>query len=274
VIVEESALTTKFDQRLASLGQILEYGAKPVMFLLKSTIPIVEITSYDKQWFLISMAASPLFICIYLGAFSFSSFAIAIVVGALVSSLCASCTQNLSESEAPLWDFGSGYPVGAGIVAFYGFAVAAMWIDIFASQIVGILHFFGLLAGVHPAVLGVTVLSWGNSLTDFVANTSMAGRSAGGTSMAMTACFAGPLFNMLVGLGVGFWAYLADTKQKFTLVKFDSVVLVGCVFAMLNCAGVIAVAMKCRHRLPGKFGWVMCGWYAVYMLVVLIMSIH
>ena len=38
--------------------------------------------------------------------------------------------------------------------------------------------------------------------------TAMAGRSRGGNSMAMTACFAGPLFNMLVGLGIGFWSLL------------------------------------------------------------------
>lgn len=276
MIIEEGEETTKFDQRLASLGQALESAATPVMFLLKSTIPIVEMTSYNKFWFLIAMAASPLFICIYFGALpsSFRILVIAVLVGASSSSFCALCTRSLNENEAPLWDFGTGYPLGAGLIAFYGFAVAAMWIDIFASEIVGFLHFFGLLAGVHPAVLGVTVLAWGNSLTDFVANTSMAGRSAGGTSMAMTACFAGPLFNMLVGLGIGFWAYLADTKQKSTPVKFDSVVLVGCVFSMLNCAGVIATAVRNKHRLPGQFGWVMCGWYLLYMLVVLMMSIH
>ena len=113
------------------------------------------------------------------------------------------------------------------------------------------------------------MLAWGNSLTDFVANTTMAGKSAGGTSMAMTACFAGPLFNMLVGLGIGFWTYLADTKQTFTPVRFDAVVAIGCVFAMLNCAGVTAVAVKKKHRLPGRFGWVMVGWYGVYMATVL-----
>ena len=274
VVVEEESAMTEFDRRLASLGQALESAAKPVMILLKSTIPIVEMTSYNKFWFLLTMAASPLFICTYLGTFTWRTITTAIIAGTVSSSFCALCTKNLNENEAPLWDLGSGYPLGAGVIAIYGFAVAAMWIDIFASQIVGILHFFGLLAGVHPAVLGVTVLSWGNSLTDFVANTSMAGRSAGGTSMAMTACFAGPLFNMLVGLGIGFWAYLADTKQKSTVVKFDSVVLVGCIFAMLNCAGVVTVAVMKKHRLPGEFGWVMCGWYLLYMLAVLIICIH
>lgn len=43
------------------------------------------------------------------------------------------------------------------------------------------------------------MLAWGNSLMDLINNTSMAGKSAGGNSMAMTACYAGPLFNMLIG---------------------------------------------------------------------------
>jgi hypothetical protein len=34
---------------------------------------------------------------------------------------------------------------GAALVALYGFAVAAMWISLFASEIVGLLQFFGML---------------------------------------------------------------------------------------------------------------------------------
>merc|ERR1711939_192200 len=52
------------------------------------------------------------------------------------------------------------------------------------------------------AILGLTVLAWGNSIGDLVADLSVA--RAGSPNMAVTACFAGPLFNMLVGLGVSF----------------------------------------------------------------------
>lgn len=254
--------------RAARLNEFLDKAASPVVFLLKATVPIVEMSSYERPWFLLAMTTSPLFFCAYLGAWSFHSTATALAIGCVSAAVCAVATRGLGD-VAPSWSFGTKIPLGAGLIALYGFAVAALWIDIFASEIVGVLHFFGLLAGVEPAVLGVTVLAWGNSLTDFVANTTMAGRSAGGTSMAMTACFAGPLFNMLVGLGIGFWSYLADTKQRSTPVHFDSVVAVGCAFAMLNCAGVTAVAMKNKHRLPGRFGWVMVGWYGLYMAAVL-----
>ena len=42
-------------------------------------------------------------------------------------------------------------------MALYGFAVAAMWISLFASEIVELLHFLGVLSGVDPGILGLTV---------------------------------------------------------------------------------------------------------------------
>lgn len=122
---------------------------------------------------------------------------------------------------------------------------------------------------IDPSVLGVTVLAWGNSLMDYLNNTAMAGRSRGGNSMAMTACFAGPLFNMLVGLGLGFWALLQDTGAARTAVSMDPVVLVGCLFVMLNCAGLVGISLTHRQHLPAWCGGVMVGLYALYLSVVL-----
>ena len=256
------------ETQIDAIVAVLETSSRPFVIALSSSVPMVESSTYNRQWFITAMGLSPLFICLYAGSFSFSSLVFAGAAGTAAAAMSHVATASLPPDTAPLWTFGTGYPIGAGIVAVYGFGVAAMWIDVFASEIVGILHFFGLLAGVDSAVLGVTVLAWGNSLTDFVANTSMAGKSPGGTSMAMTACFAGPLFNMLVGLGVGFWTFLADNGVSSTPVVFDPLIGLGCLFVMLNCAGLVAVAVTNNQRLPGRFGWVMLGWYGLYLMVV------
>ena len=44
------------------------------------------------------------------------------------------------------------------------------------------------------------MLAWGNSVGDMVANTAVAKK--GLARMAITGCFAGPLFNLLLGLGL------------------------------------------------------------------------
>jgi hypothetical protein len=43
------------------------------------------------------------------------------------------------------------------LVALYGFAVAAMWISLFAGEIVALLHFLGVLGGIDPGIMGLTV---------------------------------------------------------------------------------------------------------------------
>lgn len=55
---------------------------------------------------------------------------------------------------------------------------------------------------IPSTVLGLTVLAWGNSLGDMVANVSVA--RAGKPRMAIAGCYAGPMFNMLIGQVKGF----------------------------------------------------------------------
>lgn len=49
----------------------------------------------------------------------------------------------------------------------------------------------------------------------------------------------------------------------------DPVVLVGCIFIMLNCACVVAVSLLHRQWLPAWSGWAMVGCYATYLTAVL-----
>ncbi len=56
------------------------------------------------------------------------------------------------------------------------------------------------MTGLPPNLLALTVLAWGNSIGDFMANTSIAKK--GFAEMALTGCFAAPLFNNVLGLGL------------------------------------------------------------------------
>lgn len=147
-------------------------------------MPLVESNAYRRQWFLLSMATSPLFIVAYLHLFSWPALLGALCAGALLCAAGHLGTRSLKEGEAPEWSCGTAYPLGAccgpaplercwaavgsagahtrshtrlpplppftptagaAAVAVYAFALAAMWISLFADEIVGLLQFFGLL---------------------------------------------------------------------------------------------------------------------------------
>ena len=69
-----------------------------------------------------------------------------------------------------------------------------------ANVIVDILSTFEVAFGIDAALLGLTVLSWGNSLGDAFATMAISRRGFG--EMAFTGCIAGPVFNVLFGLGI------------------------------------------------------------------------
>ena len=78
--------------------------------------------------------------------------------------------------------------------------MALVWIYMLANIIVDVLIVYEHVSGVSAALLGLTLLSWGNSIGDAVASVAISRRGYG--EMAMTGCVAGPVFNLLLGLGI------------------------------------------------------------------------
>ncbi|GAU11541.1 hypothetical protein TSUD_345320 [Trifolium subterraneum] len=84
-------------------------------------------------------------------------------------------------------------------VVVVAFVMSVFWISTIAGELVNCLEALGTLLKLPAAFLGLTVLAWGNSVGDLVADVAVA--KAGHPAMAMAGCFAGPMFNMLIGLG-------------------------------------------------------------------------
>ena len=86
-----------------------------------------------------------------------------------------------------------------GVLLGFSFGMSVFWIWLFANIMIDLLKMLGLLTGLPTTLLGLTVLAWGNSIGDYMANTSIARKGFG--EMAITGCFASPIFNILLGLG-------------------------------------------------------------------------
>ncbi|KAI3614599.1 hypothetical protein CBS9595_003870 [Malassezia furfur] len=80
-----------------------------------------------------------------------------------------------------------------------GFGVGLLWIVVSVDQVLALLHALGYVCGWSEAMLGLTLFALGNSLGDMVTNLSVA--RLGHPLMALSACFASPLTNLLLGIG-------------------------------------------------------------------------
>jgi sodium/potassium/calcium exchanger 6 len=163
-----------------------------------------------------------------------------------------------------MFDLTSVAPHQQAPLSLYGFFIATTWIDVIGNNLVGLLQFLGTICRIPAPILGVTVLAWGNSLGDLSANVAMARK--GMPDMATTANFAGPSFNLLLGVGFGFLS-LQNELQTDTIypVSITRSIRIGFSFIVINCVLIIVCAVVCQWRLPYRYSYV---FFAIYVMFI------
>lgn len=163
----------------------------PFVFVLNASIPFAE------EWHRMFACLNPLFsglvFCVALELYDNSFYGIPIVAIIAVAGAAIGLIMWVTTH----YDYPPRYR--PAFVAL-GFLMSIVWIYVLANELVALLKTWGLIIGISQGVLGLTVLAWGNSIGDMISNIVVARQ--GFPSMAIAACFGGPLFNLLVGLGI------------------------------------------------------------------------
>ncbi|ESW19060.1 hypothetical protein PHAVU_006G093300 [Phaseolus vulgaris] len=155
-------------------------------------------------------------------------------------------------------------------VVVMAFVMSVFWISTTAGELVNCLEAIGTLLKLPPALLGLTVLAWGNSVGDLVADVAVA--KAGHPAMAMAGCFAGPMFNMLVGLGSALVIQTANIYPRAYQLNFHVGIVMAFVFLLLSLMGSLLVITWCRFRVPRFWGFCLVGVYVAFMAASLVIS--
>ncbi|KAJ9541322.1 hypothetical protein OSB04_027828 [Centaurea solstitialis] len=155
-------------------------------------------------------------------------------------------------------------------VVLMGFVMSVFWISTMAGELLNCLAALGSLLEVPPSLLGLTVLAWGNSVGDLVADVAVA--KAGQPAMAMAGCFAGPMFNMLFGLGTALVIQTANVYPEAYELQFHVSIVVAFVFLILSLMGSLLVVTWCRFRVPRFWGFCLVGLYVVFIALSLLIA--
>lgn len=174
-------------------------------------LPSLSRPSESKQWnrwlVIVQIFTAPFFLVLILWANLESEHGHALVrliLYSLLGSLCflALLLMTTTPSRPPRW---------RSALCFLGFAVAIAWISTIANEVVGVLRTLGVILNMSDAILGLTIFAVGNSLGDLVADITVA--RLGFPVMALSACFGGPMLNILLGVGLS-GCYMIITKSE------------------------------------------------------------
>ncbi|CAO3598482.1 unnamed protein product [Absidia cylindrospora] len=150
------------------------------------------------------------------------------------------------------------------MMCFVGFGMAVIWIYIIANEVVSVLQTIGMVLGVSEAILGLTVFAVGNSLGDFVANVTMA--RMGYPLMAMSACFGGPMLNILLGIGIGA-TYVTGQRQEPYPIAVSSTIIVSSIGLLVVLISALVLVPLNGYRMSRLFGY---SWMGIYLIIMII----
>ncbi|XP_069475336.1 mitochondrial sodium/calcium exchanger protein isoform X2 [Ambystoma mexicanum] len=240
----------------------------PIEIVLLLTVPVVDPDKEDRNWKrplnCLHVITSPLVCVLTLKSGTYGLYRIQDVfpvwtVLILVAAPMAVIVFFITKNEVA--------PKYHCIFSFLGFLVSALWINAAATEAVNLLRTFGVIFKLSNTVLGLTLLAWGNSIGDFFSDLTMARQ--GYPRMAISACFGGIIFNVLVGVGLGCLLQMSREKTVLALHHEGLTWILAGALGLSLVISLIVVPML-RFHLNRTYGVGLVLFYLIFLLVALL----
>jgi sodium/potassium/calcium exchanger 6 len=243
--------------RLAAFARHLL--AAPLYLPRRLTIPDIAEHRWSRAYAVTSALLAPLL----LAAITCPLTPTFLLGGALTGALLAIAAASTTDAAKPPSGRYARLPWLVG-----GFLMSVLWSYVLARELVSLLVSTGIIAGIPASVLGVTVLAWGNSLGDLVSDVAMATQDgAAGAQTAVAGCYAGPAFNMVVGLGLSMTIAAAGTYPEPYEVPVEASTYVTVGFLVAGLAWALAVLPARGMRLDAVLGAGLLALYLCFLAV-------
>ncbi|KAM6567978.1 hypothetical protein CsatA_027106 [Cannabis sativa] len=231
----------------------------------RATIPVVTEDQWSKPYAVVSVALAPILMAVLLNTqrenvdsrTELLTYMTSGLTGLVLGNLAYVTTNRDGPPKQCLFPW---------LVS--GFVMSVTWTYLVAEELVSLLLALGTVFGISPSILGLTVLAWGNSLGDLIANVAMALRGGpDGAQIAISGCYAGPLFNTVVGVGFSL-VMAAWTEYPLSYVIPDDHSLYETVgFLMAGLLWALVVLPKNNMKLHQVLGFGLLALYSCFLFV-------
>ncbi|RYP59888.1 hypothetical protein DL769_008353 [Monosporascus sp. CRB-8-3] len=195
------------------------------------------------------------------------------LVGSLV--LLGVMLMTTSPDRRPKYHF---------LFCFLGFCISIAWISSVAGEVVGVLKAFGVILDISEAILGLTVFAVGNSVGDLVADVTVA--RLGYPVMALSACFGGPLLNILLGIGLGgAWQTTQAAKKRKAKhpdrpfqykpyhIQVSGTLIISTIALLVTLLALLIMVPMNKWVMNRKMGWFLIALWTISTTVNLVIEV-
>ncbi|RXW24266.1 hypothetical protein EST38_g1570 [Candolleomyces aberdarensis] len=258
----ESKKTTGSSADASSLIEFEEEGVERVLIAEEEVQEEMHHQLEYNKWLMATQSIfGPLFCVVVL--FSQAKLLFWLLIGALVGGvLIATLVLVVGGNGA--------HPSTKMIRCSMGFFVAIVWIMAIADEVVNVLQAFGMIFGLSEAIIGLTIFAMGNSLADLVANMSVA---VFAPIMGFSACFGGPMLNILLGVGFTGTVIMHKTGEPYEL-ELSKTLLVSSLGLLALLAATLIVVPLNDYYLSRRWGVLLIVSYVALMTTNVIVELR
>jgi len=133
-----------------------------------------------------------------------------------------------------------------------------------------------MILNVSTSVLGLTLIAWGNSAGDLIANTTVAkgqgeeGDPKKGAKMALAACFGSPLLMNLIGTGGALAAHMAVSGGKPVEASITQNCRIAYLFLWIAVLSHMVVFPLSGYAPPKRYAFYLFTLYALFFAFLLL----
>ena len=156
------------------------------------------------------------------------------------------------------------YPI---IIHFSTLVLSLIWIWFTANILISLLMAVSTILNINEYFLGMTILTYGNSISDLMLNLSLV--NLGYTEMALSGSISGPLFNLLIGLGIPLIKFNVKIGN-INIEIFNKSNLIGiiCLFILIGNLITLGIQAKLNnYHLNNKFAIIRYLFYFTFFIV-------